>query len=277
MEWLRNKITGSSTQDSSNDAKQDECDCTQCDQPCNDHPHYPTTLSARIKGGPLEGTAKEGERHLVLCTGMRDWPAKMEKDESAPLPCKMGKVLKQHGFRILYTASDLESGVFFEGGRDDSKSGLEQCDVIFFPDRVVYQNVNVDNVETLIQSHLVDGKICESIPHAKVPEDLKFVLMCAHKKRDKRCGVTGPMMIEELEKVVQEKGVEDQYKLLWCSHIGGHKYAATCIVHPNGDWYGRLTPCDAQRLIECHFEKGKPLTDCLRGKVFPESTPKLSW
>lgn len=40
------------------------------------------------------------------------------------------------------------------------------------------------------------------------------VLVCAHKLRDKRCGVAGPLIMEELSTVCRNKGLQDKVSLL---------------------------------------------------------------
>ncbi|MGH2541639.1 MAG: sucrase/ferredoxin-like domain-containing protein, partial [Ardenticatenaceae bacterium] len=51
------------------------------------------------------------------------------------------------------------------------------------------------------------------------------------------------------------------------SHIGGHRFAATCIVYPQGIWYGELRPEDASRLVEEHLLNERLLPDHYRGRL----------
>jgi hypothetical protein len=74
-----------------------------------------------------------------------------------------------------------------------------------------------------------------------------YIFVCAHGKRDVRCGVCGPMLIDKLNEEIQLKGLKNQISVMACSHIGGHKYAGNLITFspgPDGKimghWYGRI-------------------------------------
>ena len=43
------------------------------------------------------------------------------------------------------------------------------------------------------------------------------VLVCAHKLRDKRCGVAGPLIMEELSTVCLSKGLQDKVREASCT------------------------------------------------------------
>lgn len=61
-----------------------------------------------------------------------------------------------------------------------------------------------------------------------------FVFVCGHGSRDARCGQIAPLLVDEFEKVLAQKGLlagkgsdggEDEagkYEVGVCSHIGGH-------------------------------------------------------
>jgi hypothetical protein len=68
-------------------------------------------------------------------------------------------------------------------------------------------------------------------PSSLPPETQACVFICTHLKRDKRCGVIGPMLMDEFQRVLEEKGL-DQGKVLVMggSHWGGHKFAGNVIV-----------------------------------------------
>ncbi|MEW5309943.1 MAG: hypothetical protein WDW38_001783 [Sanguina aurantia] len=48
-----------------------------------------------------------------------------------------------------------------------------------------------------------------------------IVCVCAHKRRDKRCGLAGPMLIDEFRRVVEARGLTGQVHVVAVSHIGG--------------------------------------------------------
>ena len=57
-----------------------------------------------------------------------------------------------------------------------------------------------------------------------------YVFVCAHVKRDKRCGVAGPLLISEFEQSIAENGLDGSVHVYGVSHIGGHKFAGNVIV-----------------------------------------------
>ncbi len=97
------------------------------------------------------------------------------------------------------------------------------------------------------------------------------VLVCAHKLRDKRCGVAGPMIIEELRSECESRGLGGSVAVLGCSHVGGHKFAGNLIVYSGapaaGHWYGRVKPCHAPALVETHIMQGKVIKELWRGRM----------
>uniref|UniRef100_M4BSN9 Uncharacterized protein n=1 Tax=Hyaloperonospora arabidopsidis (strain Emoy2) TaxID=559515 RepID=M4BSN9_HYAAE len=66
------------------------------------------------------------------------------------------------------------------------------------------------------------------------------VMVCGHAARDVRCGCKGPELLQWLNASSSDKPLN-----LWISsHLGGHRFAATCIAYPTGDWFGLLNDQD---------------------------------
>jgi hypothetical protein len=81
------------------------------------------------------------------------------------------------------------------------------------------------------QEVLVEKNSSPSMPSEPLPNKYQL-LICAHKKRDKRCGVLGAMLAEEFQKQIKEKGLEKDIVVSKSSHYGGHKFAGNVIVYP---------------------------------------------
>ncbi|KAG9290480.1 hypothetical protein G9A89_002455 [Geosiphon pyriformis] len=124
----------------------------------------------------------------------------------------------------------------------------------------------------------------EPVPYKAV------ILICSHRHRDKRCGVTAPLLKTELDSVLKKKGLDletrpiDGVGVFMTSHIGGHKFAGNLIVYRDGQgiWYGRVTPCHARAIIETTVIEGKVIKDLYRGAMNGSFTPgkncgKLEW
>ncbi|CAE8585082.1 unnamed protein product, partial [Polarella glacialis] len=74
-----------------------------------------------------------------------------------------------------------------------------------------------------------------------------FAFICAHAKRDDRCGTCGPALFHATAQLKRE-GRAPAIQVRKCSHVGGHKYAGNVIVFSgkgcsdDGHWYGYVTP-----------------------------------
>ena len=128
----------------------------------------------------------------------------------------------------------------------------------------------------------------------------KLLLVCVHNARDKRCGTMGPELIAYLDACLKEpeimysddssatltnsnsdmafvssptKKVGDFAIVRGSSHIGGHVYAGTMIVCPEGRWYGRVSKQNVPALLKSLGEN-KVYNECLRGCT---SSDVLQW
>ena len=86
-------------------------------------------------------------------------------------------------------------------------------------------------------------------------------LVCAHGHRDRCCARRGISFARAL--------IDAQPDLdLWlCSHLGGHRFAATMVVLPRGTHYGRLTPDDAVPLLAAERSDALFRLDRYRGST----------
>ncbi|KAG0278800.1 hypothetical protein BGZ95_003088 [Linnemannia exigua] len=97
------------------------------------------------------------------------------------------------------------------------------------------------------------------------------VMICSHKKRDKRCGVTAMILKKEFTRILRSKDLlgdaEGDVEIWLVSHIGGHKFAGNVIVHRGGVsiWYGRVEPCHSQAIVDTTIERGEIIRDLYRG------------
>ena len=79
-------------------------------------------------------------------------------------------------------------------------------------------------------------------------------MVCTHGQRDKRCGRIGPLVIKKLRELLAAKNVpETDVAVRATSHIGGHKYAGTLIVYPEGNWYGQMSERNAEDLVDAYL------------------------
>ncbi|AOA61192.1 Actin patches distal protein [Komagataella phaffii CBS 7435] len=114
-----------------------------------------------------------------------------------------------------------------------------------------------------------------------------YVFLCSHKTRDKRCGITAPIIKKEMCIHLRD---HDLYRDLgddrpggvqvhFINHVGGHKYAANVLIYLKSGaniWLARCNPFNVKPIIEETILGG--------GKVWPEhvrlvqkSTKPLQW
>jgi hypothetical protein len=83
------------------------------------------------------------------------------------------------------------------------------------------------------------------------------VLICTHGRRDRCCGSWGTDLWQELDRSPDALGADIQ---VWrTSHTGGHRYAATMIVLPEGTAWGFADAATARRVLR----REGPVTEVL--------------
>ncbi len=91
--------------------------------------------------------------------------------------------------------------------------------------------------------------------------DESHIYVCMHGSRDCRCGVVGTELLDALRDTFSKENEQSGRQLkptrvYGVSHIGGHKWAASALVYPHGDWYGNLRPWDAPLLLRASQAPG---------------------
>ncbi len=92
------------------------------------------------------------------------------------------------------------------------------------------------------------------------PVEAPLVLVCVHGRRDACCARHGVALATAL---AREAGV----RVLGSSHLGGHRFAATALVLPHGEMFGRLAPADAPALAAFARGEGPAPADRYRGRI----------
>jgi hypothetical protein len=131
------------------------------------------------------------------------------------------------------------------------------------------------------------------------------ILVCSHGGRDMRCGVMGPVLHAEFQRVLRRRGFTtngddnqaaqvdgpDHANVGLISHIGGHKYAGNVIIYippglmttssssssavstgpsplaGTGIWYGRVEPKNVEGIVDETILNGRVVADHFRGGI----------
>jgi hypothetical protein len=80
------------------------------------------------------------------------------------------------------------------------------------------------------------------------PVETPLVLVCSDGRHDRCCAAHGRAFAGALRAEAARRASAIQ--VAESSHLGGHRFAATCVVLPAGRMYGRLAPADAAPLLD---------------------------
>jgi len=231
-----------------------------------------TTPVSKQKANVLSNSIKRVEKHIVVCglSSPNDWPKRIE-DSDSEIVGRLSKMIEDfntdpHKRPIKITGCDLSNSI----------SGF--TDVIVFPQNRVYRinEANLLSFATLVTDPLPltpqGGRT--RWPRSMFQDvDLPFktlVLICSHMKRDKRCGTAGPKLVEAAKQILADSGVtKEDICVAASSHIGGHEFAGTLIVYPQGECYGHVHVDVLKRLInsiQSNDLSCRP-DECLRGST----------
>jgi len=302
MDWVKSTLGLSNeptsiSSDNSNlnfTTPEEESSCFSCHHPCELHPNIPSSMAGKInQTKPLLGTVKPYGVQLVLCTGDFDWEPKIEKTD--------GTFARSLSSELKFRGDQLPARVLLTAGSTHSHShNSNDMDILVFPSMIRFNSIKMDQVSTWItdglfagtssntssntsstSSNISSSNISSSIASSNFSSEQltkrAYILICTHKKRDKRCGVIGPMLVDEFHRSLREHGLDQDVDVIGVSHFGGHKFAGNVILYPGGVWYGRVTACDVDPLIKKHIIDGKIVKKLYRGSISDGSQQETKW
>ncbi|GAB5587009.1 hypothetical protein Unana1_01909 [Umbelopsis nana] len=265
--------------------------CSACPDPCHDHKSFPSYLKMDTET-PLLGSTKPYSRHVLIATGKSDWASHIDEEKgtvAAALLEHMDKVSKP--FRIVTTNTSLNA---------THSTVPNSTDIIVLPDNILVANVTPANVAQFYDLFLatpLPTKTNTDLPDLKGHTEFSvmknmytsMILICSHRRRDKRCGVTAPILAQEFDHVLRQKDIhegEGGAALVMVSHIGGHKFAGNVILYTHegrrGIWYGRVNACHCESIVDQTLIGGKVIKEFYRGSMTHsfddgKSTAELQW
>ncbi|KAI9003588.1 Sucrase/ferredoxin-like-domain-containing protein [Gaertneriomyces semiglobifer] len=257
--------------------------CSGCSDPCSSHPQLPDYLRNKIEGGPLINTMKPYARHIFVVEGVSNrWPERIEESTRKDDGVQFVKVVyelaqgisesgKAKG-RTIVTAADPDGGAH-QVATSEGQLVLSPRTILVFPQNVAISPLADEDANELIESLLVSDTLLTRPGITTIPlPHLAYIFVCTHKKRDKRCGVAGPMLVAEFRKAAEEMDLQDEVQVLGCSHFGGHKYAGNIIIYHkdprvSGIWYGRVKTCDVRNILHTTIVQKRVFKELFRGRM----------
>lgn len=155
---------------------------------------------------------------------------------------------------------------------------IKQTTVLILPSFTYVDSVSQADVPNLIKQY-IDKPTAENNGTEKNtsekgmrsrPCELDYViLLCSHRRRDARCGITAPLIKKELERHLRPLGLvrdADDTRpggagIFFVSHVGGHKFAANVLVYRKKDqqmiWLARVRPEHCEGIVKYTVLQGK--------------------
>ncbi|ODV90148.1 hypothetical protein CANCADRAFT_12865, partial [Tortispora caseinolytica NRRL Y-17796] len=227
----------------------------------------------RLKGidpiSSLAGSAKSYDEHILIGTGKGDWIRNIDEEPGS----------------IAHAISNWKHPSI-KGDIKISNSSLPVGVIVVLPQFLYFNAAAATCAEQLTRIFDELSTDSEKAPKgAKALECDNVVLLCSHKTRDKNCGITAPILKKEFELVLRDKELlrdtEDNRrggcKVLYVSHIGGHKFAGNVIIYRKEGgiiWLGRIKPENVKPIVEESILKGKVWHKMMR---FGRKTSKIDW
>ncbi|KAI9646786.1 Altered inheritance of mitochondria protein 32 [Ciborinia camelliae] len=217
---------------------------------------------------------------VLICTGKPDWPSRIEEDNSGDnLAADIKELMGRGGIysdpynNVSITNASFPSTIASHRPEITTTSAYIVPSFKYIP---FLPRVSFDSVQALVKGYLLPTKLhpahdnlspvhkdrllrskknADFLPAVQDVKDI-LVLICGHGGRDMRCGIIGPILQAEFERVLPVKdvhvlkgavefGQDSSTKLLEApngtirhtarigliSHIGGHKFAGNVILY----------------------------------------------
>ncbi|KAI5859136.1 Sucrase/ferredoxin-like-domain-containing protein [Tricharina praecox] len=136
--------------------------------------------------------------------------------------------------------------------------------------------------ETALSTTLPTTLKSHPYPHAFL------ILICSHRHRDARCGISAPILSKEFEKHLRSVHLWRDHSdrrpggasVVFINHVGGHKYSANVIIYRKEDgqgiWLARVAPRHVEGIVKHTIVEGRVNTEMVRGG-FNRRTGATSW
>lgn len=186
--------------------------CSGCEMPCSKHAAYPSEISKEIDQGNMVGSVEKHRRHICIGQSIppSQWPTDV-KNLKGDYIAEFSRVLKEKKNDIGYAVKLTSASVVTSATATKAEDPSQVADWYIFPDQIKISNVNIEQIEQVIQTLLVDDQSVIKIKDKtkSIEEQLKeesnlpvfddnitcerlpgvWILACCHYQRDQRCGM----------------------------------------------------------------------------------------
>ncbi|PWY87977.1 sucrase/ferredoxin domain protein [Aspergillus sclerotioniger CBS 115572] len=260
------------------DCKMDCADCTV---------QFPSKVKVETSR-PLYGHIKEFHTHVLVATGKSDWTERVENEKGSLMEAFDESNKSKHG-RIMVSASNLES--------PETDEKTDGTTILLLPSFTFIDSVQRSDANEVI-TRFIDAPLSQNgippNPESKLfPRPCQYdyvVLLCSHRRRDARCGITAPLIKKELERHLRPLGLyrdaNDERPggvgIFFVSHVGGHKFSANVLIYRKEQeqmiWLARIKPEHCEGVVKYTLLQGKVVhpESQLRGG-FDRSRGVTSW
>ncbi|KAI9309194.1 Sucrase/ferredoxin-like-domain-containing protein [Cunninghamella echinulata] len=269
--------------------------------PCQKHP-IPKVLGRKIDmETDMKGSGIPKDRHMVICVGEQGIEWTRSKVE-AVTDGSVYAINQLHHQYLHYqkthhlpipppTDREMLTTICDRPPTSSSSSSPSTCDVMIFPEfrlytQIDYQQLNLSTTKSSSSTDFV--KVLETLwnnpsssqlPQVTKQTEMKdidaVILVCTHERRDMRCGVLGPLLVNAFRNCLNDGALKNKNVLVYgTSHFGGHKYAGNVIIHQKGlggHMYGNVRECHVPSIIDRHIIHGKVIKELWRSQVTPPS------
>ncbi|KAI5788854.1 Sucrase/ferredoxin-like-domain-containing protein [Peziza echinospora] len=277
-----------------------EVDGEECKRDCEGCPvEYPKNWDID-EDSEMWGNVGKYEVHAIVATGKTDWKRDVE-DESGSVMQALGKA-KLEPKSLMISASNMSPPEEYYTAKEQSKP--QPTTVLLLPSFTIVEGVTPAHTPALIQNFILPspktttplpqsasdttGPIAHSLRSKECPHSY-VVLLCSHKRRDARCGISAPLLAREFERHLRPLGLHRDLSdtrpggvgLYFINHVGGHRYAANVLVYRKEDgmglWLGRVAPKHVEGIVKWTILQGKVVhTEMIRGGFYRKEG-KVSW
>ncbi|PYI19658.1 hypothetical protein BO99DRAFT_384057 [Aspergillus violaceofuscus CBS 115571] len=246
------------------DCKQDCADCTV---------QFPSKVKVETSR-PLYGHIKEFHTHVLVATGKSDWTEHVENEKGSLMEAFDASANQsKHGVcsRMMISASNLQSHHEEPEGENNGTT------ILLLPSFTFLDSVHTADVREVVDRYidapLANKGLVAHDPASRLsPRPCQYdyvVLLCSHRRRDARCGITAPLIKKELERHLRPRGLyrdaNDERPggvgIFFVSHVGGHKFSANVLVYRKAQeqmiWLARMRPEHCEGIVTYTLLQGK--------------------